>query len=77
MVSYSLEGAGLISDRELTPRIFVEEALGLGLPRDVKELLSSRELIELVESALRGAGMEAVQLEGMRLGPPLPNPRKR
>jgi len=80
IVSYSLEEERdygfLVSRTEFVPREFVESALGLSLPKDVKALLPDRELIQLIESVLKGTKMETLPLNGVHLEPPISNPGK-
>ncbi|MCC6023893.1 MAG: fumarylacetoacetate hydrolase family protein, partial [Thaumarchaeota archaeon] len=58
------------------PRDFLESALGMSLPKDVRGLLPDRELVELIESVLGKIPVESISLEELHLGPPIPNPGK-
>ncbi len=80
IVSYSVDDGEdygfMASNNEFVPRYFVEEVLGHGIPKDVKELLPDRELLELIEAAVNGVGLEKVSLDSVHLRPPIPDPRK-
>ncbi len=80
IVSYDLgdeqDYGFLISRDRVIPRYFVESAIGLSLPKDIKALMPDRELIELINSVLGKIPMESISLEELHLGPPIPNPGK-
>ncbi|MCC6023261.1 MAG: hypothetical protein LM600_01000, partial [Thaumarchaeota archaeon] len=56
IVSYDFEDERdygfLIQGNSVIPRDFLESALGMSLPKDVRGLLPDRELVELIESVL-------------------------
>jgi len=66
----------MVSESKFIPRSFMESALGSSLPKDVRELLPDRELIQLIESAIETVKIETLPVSGVHLDPPIPNPRK-
>ncbi|MEM1711971.1 MAG: fumarylacetoacetate hydrolase family protein [Nitrososphaerota archaeon] len=66
----------LLPGNSVIPRYFVEGVLGVSLPRDVKAFLPDRELVELIKSIIDKIPVEAISLEELHLGPPIPNPGK-
>ena len=80
IVSYDFEDERdygfLIQGDSVIPRDFLESALGMSLPKDVRGLLPDRELVELIESVLGKIPVESISLEELHLGPPIPNPGK-
>ncbi|MDW8021733.1 MAG: fumarylacetoacetate hydrolase family protein [Nitrososphaerota archaeon] len=80
IIGYSLDGERdygfMVSDEEFVPRPFIESAIGLSIPPDVKELLPDRELLQIIESALEGIRIEKVPIDGVHIDPPIPNPGK-
>jgi 2-keto-4-pentenoate hydratase/2-oxohepta-3-ene-1,7-dioic acid hydratase in catechol pathway len=80
IVSYDFEDERdyglLIPGNSVIPRDFLESAFGMTLPRDVRDLLPDRELVELIESAIEKIPVESISLEELHLGPPIPNPGK-
>ncbi|MCF3653066.1 MAG: fumarylacetoacetate hydrolase family protein [Aigarchaeota archaeon] len=80
IVSYHFEDERdygfLILGNSVIPRDFLESALGMTLPRDVRDLLPDRELVELIESVINKVPVESISLEELHLGPPIPNPGK-
>ncbi len=80
IVSYDFEDERdygfLIQGNSVIPRDFLESALGMSLPKDVRGLLPDRELVELIESVLGKIPVESISLEELHLGPPIPNPGK-
>ncbi|MCF3653558.1 MAG: fumarylacetoacetate hydrolase family protein [Aigarchaeota archaeon] len=80
IVSYDFEDERdygfLILGNSVIPRDFLESALGMTLPRDVRDLLPDRELVELIESVINKVPVESTSLEELHLGPPIPNPGK-
>ncbi|HDD66646.1 MAG TPA: FAA hydrolase family protein [Nitrososphaeria archaeon] len=80
IVSYSSGGERdygfLVSPEQFVPRYFVEDALRMELPKNVKDLLSDGELLELVNSVVGKIPIESFSVESVHLEPPIPNPGK-
>ncbi len=80
IVSYSSGGERdygfLVSPEQFVPRYFVEDALRMELPKNVKDLLSDGELLELVNSVVGKIPIESFSVESVHLEPPVPNPGK-
>ena len=80
IVSYSSGGERdygfLVSPEQFVPRYFVEDVLRMELPKNVKDLLSDGELLELVNSVVGKIPIESFSVESVHLEPPIPNPGK-
>lgn len=80
IVSYSLDGERdygfMATEEEFVPHSFIESAIGVGIPSDVKELFPDRELFQVIASALENLRIERIPIDNVHLEPPIPNPGK-
>ena len=66
----------LVKPDSFIPRYFVEDALRISLPREVKALLPDKELLELIDSITGKIPIESFPIDSVHLEPPIPNPGK-